>query len=269
MPEPTFQSEQAQAFGSMQTPKAAPLPNPLAEQMTPLRGASPTSRPMAPLTELMSETFEPIARMQKIAHDYHVPIHAEVLHQLFDDMKTPIMEARKMAGSVVGETGKMAENVAGATKKVVGGVANETEKVAKGAVNGTEALAKMFDQKVDAFHEYAKTVAQGLFPTFAPQIKAGIPTSFLLEPYRQVAKQMLGHDTELDFHADPKAMAALRGGVDPATGRSAPMDMDQWKVHLMKEKAFGWERTPQAHQVVNSILNAIKEGFGFQEGGNR
>jgi len=258
MPEPTFQSEQAQALGSMQAPKAAPAPNPLAEQMMPLRGNSPTNQPMAPVSERMPETFEPISRMQKIAHDYHIPIHAEVLHRLFDDMKTPITEARKMAGGVVGEAEKVAGNVVGGAKKVAKGVAGESE-----------ALAKMFDQKVDAFHEYAKTVAQGLFPTFAPQIKAGIPTSFLLEPYRQIAKQMLGHDTELDFHADPKAMAALRGGVDPATGRSAPMDIDQWKTHLMKEKAFGWERTPQAHLVVNSILNAIKEGFGFQESGNR
>jgi hypothetical protein len=47
-------------------------------------------------------------------------------------------------------------------------------------------------KKMQAFEEYLKTAAQGLYPTLAPQIAAGIPTGYLLDPYRQLGKQVLG-----------------------------------------------------------------------------
>ena len=40
-------------------------------------------------------------------------------------------------------------------------------------------------EKATAFEGYVKTTAAGLYPTLAPQINAGIPTSFLLDPYRR------------------------------------------------------------------------------------
>jgi len=116
-------------------------------------------------------------------------------------------------------------------------------------------------EKAKAFEEYLKTSAQGLYPAFAPQIAAGIPTAFLLDPYRQTAKQMLGENFEPDFANDAKSSAALHGGRDEKTGRPTPMSLDQWRTHIMSEPGFGWGRTPDAHQRVNTILNTLKSGL--------
>ena len=67
--------------------------------------------------------------------------------------------------------------------------------------------------KANAFEEYLKTTAQGLYPAFAPQIAAGIPTAHLLDPYRQIGKQTLGEQFEPDFINDHKSAAALQGGI--------------------------------------------------------
>jgi len=111
--------------------------------------------------------------------------------------------------------------------------------------------------KAKAFEEYIKTTAQGLYPTLAPQIKAGIPTAYLLDPYRQVAKQTLGEDHEPDFMTDPKSAAALTGGSDPATGRPAPMSLDQWKAHLQSHPGFNYGSTPQAIETAQNAAQGI------------
>ena len=119
-------------------------------------------------------------------------------------------------------------------------------------------------EKEKAFIDYLKTTAIGLYPTLATQIKAGIPTSYLLDPYRQVAKQMLGEDHEPNFATDPKASAALSGGSDPETGRPAPMSLDGWKQHIMSHPGFEWGKTPAAHEMVDNVLQSLGKDFGHQ-----
>lgn len=118
-------------------------------------------------------------------------------------------------------------------------------------------------EKAKAFEEYVKTTAQGLYPTLAPQIKAGIPTAFLLDPYRQVAKQMLGDQFEPDFASDPKSTAALSGSIDPNTGRPSPMTLDQWKGHLRSHPGFNYGETPAAHEEAGAALNGIAQEMGL------
>lgn len=100
-------------------------------------------------------------------------------------------------------------------------------------------------EKSQAFLEYVQRQAQGLYPTLAPQIAQGLKTSDLLEPYRQVAKQVLGQDFEPNFQTDPRMRAALQGSQDPATGRPSSMTLDQWQQHLKSEPSLGWKDTPQ------------------------
>ena len=119
----------------------------------------------------------------------------------------------------------------------------------------------MTPEKGKAIEAYVKTMAQGLFPTLAPQIKAGIPTAHLLEPYRQLGKQMLGDQFEPDFHTDPSAMKALNGNVDQATGRPAPMGLDQWRSHIMSDPSFGWGNTPAAHNMASQLMSTLGQAF--------
>jgi hypothetical protein len=115
--------------------------------------------------------------------------------------------------------------------------------------------------KLNAFEEYMKQQAMGLYPTLAKQIEQGMPTRALIEPYRQVGKQVLGQNFEPDFIGDPKSAAALHGHVDEATGRPAPMPLHKWKEHLMNERSFGWEYTPAAHEAAQKVTSALNEGF--------
>lgn len=117
-------------------------------------------------------------------------------------------------------------------------------------------------EKAKAFEEYVKTTAMGLYPTLAPQIKAGIPTSYLLDPYRQTAKQLVGDSYEPNFQTDPSATAALTGGTDPTTGRPAPMSLDQWKQHVMTNPSFGYDKTPQALAQANQAVAALHQSLG-------
>ena len=122
----------------------------------------------------------------------------------------------------------------------------------------------MTPDKAKAFEDYIKTAAQGLYPTLATQIKAGIPTAYLLDPYRQVSKQMLGEDFEPDFQGDPKSVAALGGGVDPTTGRPAPMSLDQWRSHIKSHPGFGWDQTPAAADEVSNLMNGLQGAMQSQ-----
>lgn len=118
------------------------------------------------------------------------------------------------------------------------------------------------DDTLKSFEEHVKTVAQGLYPTLAPQIKAGIPTAYLLDPYRQVGKRVLGEHFEPDFIGDSRHAMALSGGVEPQTGRPAPMGLNEWTHYLKSEPTFGWIKTPDGQRNLKQVVDAINEGFG-------
>jgi len=114
--------------------------------------------------------------------------------------------------------------------------------------------------KRDSFHEYVKTAAQGLFPTFAKQIESGIPTNHLLDPYRQVAKMTLGENVEPNFQADPKWEAALTGGRDK-DGRPQPMSLGEWKTHIRTTPEFGFHNTQQGQEMMSQALESLRQVF--------
>ena len=119
--------------------------------------------------------------------------------------------------------------------------------------------AKTKDEK--GFKAYAEQVACGLYPTFAPQIQAGLPTRVLLDPYVQVAQQVLGPVMTEPNWSDPKWGAALQGGVDPKTGRPIPMTLDEWSKYLVKEPGHGFEFSPAAHERADSFSKALNDAF--------
>ena len=115
--------------------------------------------------------------------------------------------------------------------------------------------------KAQAFEEHLKTTASGLYPTFAKQIQSGIPTSFLLDPYRQVGQRVLGEDFEPDFVANSLHARALHGGIDPATNRPTPMPLHEWETYLKTEPTFGWHNTPDGQRSTQQILDLINQHF--------
>lgn len=162
------------------------------------------------------------------------------------DTPTPEAPAEKVMGS--SELAQMAHNYQ---------VPMSEETIKQIAGDGADA------GRVGAFENYLKTAAQGLYPSFAEQIANGIPTAYLLDPYRQVAKQMLGENFEPDFVNDAKSQAALMGSRDPKTGRPVPMSIGEWQDHIRNEPAFGWAYTPEAHARAEMMLGNLKKGLGI------
>ena len=114
---------------------------------------------------------------------------------------------------------------------------------------------------VAAYEDYLKKTASGLYPSLAPQIQSGLPTSFLLDPYRQIGKQVLGDDYEPDFQTNMHDRAALQGGSDP-TGRPSPMTLDHWQQHLKSDPFYGYMASPEGQNETElakaRIISALK-----------
>ena len=124
-----------------------------------------------------------------------------------------------------------------------------------------EEWGKKLKGSVEPFKKYAEQVACGLYPTLAAQIQMGIPTRILLDPYIQVAQQVLGPVMNEPNWSDPKWSKALQGGIDDKTGRPVPMILDDWKNFLMQEPGHGWEFSPMAHERVAAFGKALHSAF--------
>lgn len=112
------------------------------------------------------------------------------------------------------------------------------------------------------FKDYVVQVASGMYPTLAPQLKMGIPTRALLDPYIQVASEVLGPQMSDPNWSDPKWAAALQGGLDPKTGHPTPMPLDQWRKFLTQDPSHGWDKTEQAHSIADEFSSALHGAFG-------
>jgi len=117
------------------------------------------------------------------------------------------------------------------------------------------------------FTDYIKPMAMGMYPTLSAQIQQGIPVRSLMEPYRLIAKNLLGEDAQIDW-SQPHWNKALTGNVDPATNRAAPMSMDQWRQQLMIDPVYGYGETDAAQMATESFLDELNQAFhrpgGFQ-----
>lgn len=117
------------------------------------------------------------------------------------------------------------------------------------------------EAKFKATEEYFKTAAQGLYPTFATQIKSGIPTAYLVDPYKQMGKQIIGEHYEPDFASNPRDAQALQGGTDPQTGRPAPMSLDQWRRTITTDSRFGYDGTPHAISAAHETMTKLGQAM--------
>lgn len=121
-------------------------------------------------------------------------------------------------------------------------------------------------ERATAFEDYIRRQAAGLYPTMAPQLATGLKTSDLLEPYRQIGKQVLGQQYEPDFQTNSHDRAALEGGADPSTGRPIPMTLSQWQAHLKSDPFYGYQSSPRGQQEQAAVKQRILQGLGASNG---
>jgi hypothetical protein len=121
-------------------------------------------------------------------------------------------------------------------------------------------------EKAAAFEAYLVQAASGLYPQLASQIASGLKTAYLLDPYRQAAKQVLGVNFEPNFQTDSNARAVFTGQTDPVTTRPRMMTIPEWESYLKQNPAFGWSQTPQGQAAQQQVLQAVGQGFNTPPG---
>lgn len=175
---------------------------------------------------------------KQLVDQYHVPMHDDVLKKL------------------VGDLGKVDPTPTDVSRETPGGP-RETS----GATGS--AAPEPVHPGMSALENYLKQVSSGLYPGLASSIQAGMKPAYLLEPYRQIAKQVLGPDFEPNFQSDPKMRAALQGGRD-AQGRPTPMSLDEWMTHLKSDPGINYHASPQGQQEIADakvrIVQAMRGG---------
>lgn len=131
------------------------------------------------------------------------------------------------------------------------------------------------------FTAYVQGQAAAMYPQFATQIKQGITTNTLLDPYAQVAASVLGFgsvsgtgnsvsaaaqgDASASLNIDwskPQWQKALQGGTNPDTGGPAPMSLDQWRSTLITDPSYGWAKTDDAKNMGAGIADHLLSVFG-------
>lgn len=110
-------------------------------------------------------------------------------------------------------------------------------------------------------HHYFRETAKGLYPSWRAHIDAGIAPAHMIEPYRQILKQMLGPNAELDL-SNHDHSAIFRGQVDPKTKMHTLMSHDEWRAHVAQTPSFRYAYTRHAHERAQSFLAALHASFG-------
>lgn len=110
----------------------------------------------------------------------------------------------------------------------------------------------------DSFNEYIQTTAKGMYPALGGSISAGMPTSTLLDPYKQIAQQELG--TPVDM-TDPKIYGALFS-TDPKSGQRTMMNADQFRTYIRTDPRFGWNNTVNATNQAATFANQLAKEMG-------
>ena len=228
-PPPEMPPAQPEVAGSEAMPPGAPE-SPVAGMDTALGIEQPTA-PSEPISE---ETNKPAGMPDEGAEE-----------QLADESEIPTGPKEHEKG-MVGDIKKIADDYV----------------IPMSAPAADEWAIFLKGKDTKPFKDYATQVAMGLYPSFTLQLQLGLPTAVLLDPYVQIAQQVLGPIMSQPNWNDPKWAQALQGGIDPKTNRPVPMPLDQWKQTLMSDPKHGWDKTPEAHDRANEFVDQMKKEFG-------
>lgn len=113
----------------------------------------------------------------------------------------------------------------------------------------------------DQYAEVMKRYAKSMFPELSPQIDAGMTVSQYLDPYKQVAAQMLEINPSEVNWLDPKWSQAVFQ-VDPKTGQRGAMSLAQWQNTLRTDPKYGFDQTTQARTDAADLSSKIQQLMG-------
>lgn len=110
----------------------------------------------------------------------------------------------------------------------------------------------------EAFTQYAKNMAKGMFSHYASDIDAGRTVKQIADPFVQVAARDLELTEDQIDLMDSKWRRALEN--DPETGQ--PMQLSKWQRLIRTDSGYGWDSTQNARAEASEFARKIAESFG-------
>lgn len=123
----------------------------------------------------------------------------------------------------------------------------------------TSAIATGQETK-ERFQQYAVNTAKNLFPAISAQLDTGLTFQDIVDPFRNVAAQILEINPESIDFIDPKFARAI-SNVDQS-GQQRMMSFSEWGDYLRTERSFGYEYTSDAQQRAFKVGNDLANLFG-------
>jgi hypothetical protein len=110
------------------------------------------------------------------------------------------------------------------------------------------------------FETYLKQQATSLYPTMANAIQRGQTVSQYIDPYRQIASQLLELPADsMDFAHDPKFNRAINQ-IDPKTQERTQMSLSDWQNYLRTLPEYN--KTAGAMDQAAQAVDHITSTFG-------
>lgn len=110
------------------------------------------------------------------------------------------------------------------------------------------------------FQQYALNTAKGLFPAIASQLDSGLTFQQVVDPFRNVASQILEISPQSIDFTDPKWARAI--STVEQNGQQRMMSFSEWGDYLRTERSFGYEYTSDAQQKAYKVANDLANLFG-------
>lgn len=123
----------------------------------------------------------------------------------------------------------------------------------------TSAIATGRETK-ERFQQYAVNTAKNLFPAISAQLDTGLTFQDIVDPFRNVAAQILEINPDSIDFIDPKFARAI-SNVDQS-GQQRMMSFSEWGDYLRTERSFGYEYTSDAQQRAFKVGNDLANLFG-------
>lgn len=121
--------------------------------------------------------------------------------------------------------------------------------------------------------QHYQQLAQGMYPSLAGQIGAGMDVASLIAPYNTITAQYTGKDPASLSNpgVDPTSpnYKFLQGAADPKTGAPTMMTMDAWKKTLMQDPQYGFQNTTGGKNMASQFSSALLNEFGVINTGNQ
>lgn len=216
--------------------------------------------------------YSTVSKVQQLAQKMGVGLYGRDILRFADDVNRYGWDTQQITDAIAGhfsyKTGTTYSGEAATTLSTLKAAASDYL-VPLSDATLTQWTKNIIDGSVDAtsFDAYLKEQAKSLFPGLSSAIDSGVTVKQYVEPYRQIASQLLEINPESVDFTQPKWQTALTQ-IDPKSGQRTAMSLSDWQRTLMTDPAYGYANTDNARQVASHIGASLMNEFGFTGGGS-